>query len=98
MDTRVGNGVLNSYLFPEQPNLEDEISLGGEVCNSLVFGPFLFLLIYLVFALVLFSNTFQVSFAIFKTFIEFSMHFVDINKSQPECNSLDFGPFLFLLI
>ena len=32
-DTRVGNGFLKvvySYLFPEQPNLEDEISLRGE--------------------------------------------------------------------
>ena len=31
-DTRVGNGFLKSeysYLFPEQPNLEDEISLRG---------------------------------------------------------------------
>ena len=54
MDTRVVNGVLKSYLFPEQPNLEDEISLRGKVCNNLVFGPFLFPLNYLIFDLFFF--------------------------------------------
>ena len=29
-ETQVGDGGLKSYLFPEQPNLEDEVSLRGE--------------------------------------------------------------------
>ena len=46
-DTRVGNGFLKleySYLFPEQPNLEDEVYRQGGRFVTPRFWPFLFLL------------------------------------------------------
>ena len=49
--TQVGNSVLKSNLFTEQPNLEDEISLRGEGLSQPDFWPFLFLLFFRGFCL-----------------------------------------------
>ena len=63
-DTRVGNGFLKSeysYLFPEQPNPEDEIYLkGGRFVTPQFFAlffsfGFLWILIWISFGLALWS-------------------------------------------